>query len=156
MIEGKFLGHAVSEERVLVDPSKVEALLMWERPKTVIDVRSFLGLAGYYRRFIKGFSEIALPLTRLTIKNQPFIWDNRCEECFQELKVRLTSTPVLIIPNPQEPFVVYTDASLKGLGYFFMQLGRVVAYASRQLRTHEKNYPTHDLELAAIVIALKI
>lgn len=115
-----------------------------------------MGLDGYYRRFIKGFSHIALPLIRLTKKDQPFVWDSRCEESFQELKVRLKSTPVLVIPNPQEPFVVYTDASLKGLGCVLMQLGKVVAYASWQLRTHDKNYQTHDLEIAAIVFALKI
>ena len=95
-------------------------------------------------------------MTRLTRKNQSFEWNSTCEASFLELKNRLTSTPVLIIPNPKKNFVVYCDASKRGLGCVLMQEGRVVAYASRQLRSHEENYPTHDLELAAIVFALKI
>ena len=154
--EVKFLGHVVSKDGISVDPHKVEAVLGWEKPKTVMEVRSFLGLAGYYRRFIQGFSQLALPLTRLTRKNQPFVWDVDCEKSFLELKSRLTSTPVLVIPNSHKPFSIYSDASKKGLGCVLMQEGRVVAYASRQLRPHEENYPTHDLELAAVVFALKI
>ncbi|MCI12628.1 retrotransposon protein, partial [Trifolium medium] len=139
-----------------VDQSKVEAVLNWERPRNVSEVRSFLGLAGYYRRFILGFSEIALPLTRLTRKGAPFDWDTTCEWSFKTLKEKLTSAPVLVIPDPDRKFVVYCDASNKGLGCVLMQDGAVVAYASRQLKTHEENYPTHDLELAAIIFALKI
>jgi len=154
--EVKFLGHVISQEGVAVDPSKVEAVLAWERPSTVSEIRSFLGLAGYYRRFIQGFSQIAYPLTRLTRKGKSFEWDNNCERSFQELKHRLTSAPVLIIPDPQYVFITYTDASKKGLGCVLMQQGRVVAYASRQLKPHEENYPTHDLELAAVIFALKI
>ena len=93
MSEVKFLGHVVSRHGIAVDPHKVEAVLSWERPKTITEVRSFLGLAGYYRRFIQGFSQIALPLTRLTRKDQPFVWDARCEQSFQELKSRLTYSP---------------------------------------------------------------
>ena len=154
--EVKFLGHVISEEGVSVDPSKVEAVLNWKRPETVTEIRSFLGLAGYYRRFIQNFSRIAMPLTKLTRKNQPYVWDEKCERSFTELKERLTSAPVLIIPDPSETYVVYSDASKQGLGCVLMQQGRVVAYASRQLKSHELNYPTHDLELAAIVFALKI
>ncbi|XP_028802073.1 uncharacterized protein LOC114757247 [Neltuma alba] len=148
--EVKFLGHVIAQDGVAVDPSKVEAVLNWEQPKTVTEIRSFLGLAGYYRRFIKDFSRIAQPLTKLTRMNQQFVWDDKCEASFQELKRRSTSTPVLIIPDPTLPYVVYTDASKQGLGCVLMQQGRVVAYASRQLKSHEENYPTHDLELAAI------
>lgn len=115
-----------------------------------------MGLAGYYRRFIEGFSKLALPLTQLTCKGRAFVWDSRCEESFNELKKRLTTSPILTLPKPGEPFVVYCDASKMGLGGVLMQGGKVVAYASRQLRIHEKNYPTHDLELAAVVFALKI
>ena len=154
--EVKFLGHVISEKGVAVDPSKVEAIINWERPKTVTEIRSFLGLAGYYRRFIKGFSQIAMPLTRLTRKGQTLEWNEKCENSFQELKVRLTSSPILTIPDPTESFTIYSDASKKGLGCVLMQQGKVVAYASRQLRPHEENYPTHDLELAALVFALKI
>ena len=99
---------------------------------------------------------MALPLTQLTCKGKSFIWDIQCEESFNELKRRLTTAPILILPNPSESFVVYCDASLIGLGGVLMQEGKVVAYASRQLRVHEKNYPTHDLELAAVVFVLKI
>ncbi|XP_025639033.1 uncharacterized mitochondrial protein AtMg00860-like [Arachis hypogaea] len=101
---------------------------------TVTEVRSFLGLAGYYRRFIEGFSRIALPMTKLTRKEVPFVWTSECEESFQTLKQRLTSAPVLILLEPHEPFEVYYDASLKGLGCMLIQHRNVVAYASRQLR----------------------
>jgi len=139
-----------------VDPSKVEAVLNWERPKSVTEIRSFVGLAGFYRRFIEGFSRIAAPLTQLTRKDQPFAWTDKCEESFLKLKQKLTSAPVLVIPDTGKPFEVYCDASHQGLGCVLMQERRVVAYASRQLKNHEKNYPTHDLELAAVVFALKI
>ncbi|KAK2396042.1 hypothetical protein QL285_057716 [Trifolium repens] len=152
----KFLGHVISQGGVSVDPSKVEAVLNWERPRNVSEVRSFLGLAGYYRRFILGFSELALPLTRLTRKGAAFNWDTTCELSFSTLKEKLTSAPVLVIPDPSKKYVVYCDASHKGLGCVLMQEGAVVAYASRQLKPHEENYHTHDLELAAIIFALKI
>ncbi|GAU10637.1 hypothetical protein TSUD_418350, partial [Trifolium subterraneum] len=154
--EVKFLGHVISQGGVSVDPSKVEAVLNWERPRTVSEIRSFLGLVGYYRRFILGFSEIALPLTRLTRKGAAFDWDELCENSFNLLKQKLTSAPVLVIPDPDKKYVVYCDASNKGLGCVLMQDGAVVAYASRQLKPHEENYPTHDLELAAIIFALKV
>ena len=154
--EVKFLGHVVSSEGVAVDPSKVEAVLQWESPKSVTEVRSFVGLAGYYRRFISGFSQIARPLTNLTKKDRPFVWTEQCEAAFQELKTLLTTAPVLVLPDSSQPFEVYTDASLMGLGCVLMQNGKVIAYASRQLRPHEVNYPTHDLELCAVVFALKI
>jgi len=152
----KFLGHVISNKGVLVDPTKVEVILQWEPPKTMTEIRSFLGLAGYYRRFIEGFSKIATPLTQLTKKGQAFVWTEKCENSFQELKKRLTTSPVLALPDPTGHFVIFCDASKMGLGCVLMQDRRVVAYSSRQLRTHEKNYPTHDLELAAIVFALKI
>lgn len=151
----KFLGHVISKEGVMVDPSKVEAVLNWSPPKNVIEVRSFLGLAGYYWKFIKSFSQIASPLTHLTRKGNSFTWNQECEQSFEELKTRLTTTPVLTIPDSTREYQVFCDASLEGLGCVLMQEGKVVAYASRQLKPHEENYPTHDLELAAIVYALK-
>nr|KYP50735.1 Retrovirus-related Pol polyprotein from transposon 17.6 [Cajanus cajan] len=153
--EVRFLGHVISAEGIAVDPAKVEAVIQWERPMTATEIRSFLGLAGYYRRFIEGFSRIVMPLTQLTRKDQPFVWTDACEQSFQELKRRLTTSPVLVLPNTGEHFDVFCDASHQGLGCVLMQGGRVVAYASRQLKTHERNYPTHDLELAAVVFALK-
>ncbi|KAK2422360.1 hypothetical protein QL285_032900 [Trifolium repens] len=112
--EVSFLGHVISKGGIAVDPSKVDAVMKWGTPESVFEIRSFLGLAGYYRRFIEGFSRLALPLTRLTKKGQAFVWDNLCEKSFQELKRRLTSAPVLILPKPNEPFVMYCDASLMG------------------------------------------
>ncbi|PNX98730.1 retrotransposon protein, partial [Trifolium pratense] len=141
---------------VAVDPSEVEAVLNWERSKNISEVKSFLGLPGYYRRFIMRFSQIALPLTRLTRKETPFVWNEECEQSFQKLKEKLTKSPVLTIPDPTQKYEVYCDASKKGLGCVLMQQRKVVAYASRQLKSHEENYPTHDLELAAIVFGLKV
>ena len=154
--EVMFLGHVISKEGVSVDPAKVEAVLSWQQPKNARDIRSFLGLAGYYRRFIQDFSKIALPLTKLLKKEAKFLWDEKCEASFQLLKERLTSAPILTLPSGKGGFVIYTDASGSGLGAVLMQNGKVIAYASRQLKIHEKNYPTHDLELAAVVFALKI
>ena len=130
--------------------------MQWESPKSVFEIRCFFGLAGYYRRFIEVFSKLALPLMQLTWKGQAYVWDSMCEKSLQELKRRLTSVPVLILPNPKDSFVVYCDASKMGLGGMLMQNRQVVAYASRQLKVHEKNYPTHDLELTTVVFVLKI
>ncbi|KAL4030883.1 hypothetical protein IC575_009137 [Cucumis melo] len=151
-----FLGHVVSSEGVSVDPAKIEVVTNWPRPSTVSEIRSFLGLAGYYRRFAEDFSRIASPLTQLTRKGTPFVWSPACESSFQELKQKLVTAPVLTVPDGSESFVIYSDASKKGLGCVLMQQGKVVAYASRQMKSHEQNYPTHDLELAAVVFALKI
>jgi ribonuclease HI len=122
----------------------------------VSEIRSFLGLAGYYRRFIEGFSKIVKPLTTLLEKDREFKWTSACQARFEELKKRLTTTPVLVMPDLQKSFDIYYDASRQGLGCVHAQEGHVIAYASRQLRKHELNYPTHDLELAAVVHALKI
>ncbi|WVZ80154.1 LOW QUALITY PROTEIN: hypothetical protein U9M48_027653 [Paspalum notatum var. saurae] len=153
--EVSFLGHILSEKGPLI-PKKVESVLNWKQPESVTEIRSFLGLAGYYRRFIKDFSKTAKPMTSLTKKNAKYTWSPNCEEAFQSLKRSLTTAPVLAQPDVAKPFDVYCDASGNGLGCVLMQEGRVVAYASRQLRKHEANYPTHDLELAAVVHALKI
>ncbi|WVZ97533.1 hypothetical protein U9M48_043059 [Paspalum notatum var. saurae] len=136
-------------------PSKVEDVLNWKQPQTVTEIRSFLGLAGYYRCFIKDLSKIAKPMTALTQKNAKFTWSPKCEEAFGTLKKLLTLAPVLALPDITKPFDVYCDASSSGLGCVLMQEGRVIAYASCQLRKHEVNYPTHDLELLAVVYALK-
>ena len=151
-----FLGHVVSGHGISVDPKKIEAITNWEPPKTVTEVRSFLGMAGYYRRFVEGFSIIATPLTKLLRKNVPLQWNDQCQKSFDELKHRLTTAPILTIPTGSGGFVIYSDASHQGLGCVLMQNGKVIAYASRQLRPHELNYPVHDLELAAVVFALKI
>lgn len=151
-----FLGHVILKDGVAVDPRKIEAVTNWERPSNVNEIRSFLGFAGYYRRFVESFSKLSRPLTALTKKNAHFIWSDECEECFQELKQRLVSAPVLTLPKESEKFVIFSDASLQGLGCVLMKQGKVIAYASRQLKDHERNYPMHDLKLAANVYALKI
>ena len=153
MDEVQFLGHVIYAQGIAVDPSKVDAMVKWESPKSATEIRSFVGLVGYYRRFIEGFSKIVAPLTR---KEQLFTWTDKCEESFQELKRRLTSAPILVILDVGKPFEVYCVASHLGLGCVLMQERKAVAYASRQLKVHERNYPTHDLKLAAIVFASKI
>jgi hypothetical protein len=154
--EVPFLGHILSENGVSVDPSKVQEVMNWKAPTTVPEIRSFLGLAGYYRRFIPDFSKIAKPMTSLLQKDHKFVWTEECEAAFHTLRKLLTTAPVLAQPDIEKPFDVFCDASKTGLGCVLMQERRVIAYASRQLRKHEVNYPTHDLELAAVVHALKI
>ncbi|KAJ9543842.1 LOW QUALITY PROTEIN: hypothetical protein OSB04_023549 [Centaurea solstitialis] len=154
--EVHFLGQVVNKEGIQVDPAKIEAIKKWEAPKTPTEIRQFLGMAGYYRRFIANFSKIAQPLTALTQKDKKFIWGEKQEEAFQVLKHKLCNAPILALPEETDNFVVYCDASHQGLGCVLMQNEKVIAYASRQLKVHEKNYTTHDLELGAVVFALKI
>ncbi|KAJ9552748.1 hypothetical protein OSB04_016793 [Centaurea solstitialis] len=154
--EVQFLGHVVSRDGIKVDPAKIEAMMSWKSPTNPSEIRSFLGLAGYYRRFIQDFSKIASALTVLTKKNAKFLWTEKQEEAFQTLKKKLCQAPILSLPDGSEDFVVYSDASKMGLGCVLMQRGKVISYASRQLKDHERNYPVHDLELAAVVFALKL
>jgi hypothetical protein len=140
----------------LIDPSKVRDVLNWKPPTNVSEIRIFLRLADYYRRFIQDFSKLAKPLTRLLEKGKVFKWTHDCQVSFEELKKCLTTAPVLVLPNLSKKFDIYCDASRRGLGCVLMQDGQVVSYASHQLRKHEENYPTHDPELVAVVHALKI
>jgi hypothetical protein len=150
-----FLGHIINQDGLAVDPKKVADILNWKAPKDVRGIKSFIRMAGYYRRFIEGFSKISRPMIALLAKKVEFKWTQKCQEAFEELKEKLTTTPVLVLPDVHKPFSVYCDASYTGLGCVLMQEGRVVAYSSRQLKIHERNYPTHDLELATVVHALK-
>ena len=152
----KFLGHVVSGGGIPIDPSKVEPVMSWERSMTVMEIRSFLRLAGYYLRFIEGFSQLAIPLTKLTRKNTPFIWTPKCEKSFLDLKHKRTSTSVLVLPDPKRAFEVFCDTLGRCLGCVLMQNRNVVVYTSKQLKTHEVNYPTHDLELVVVVLTLKV
>ncbi|GJT46359.1 putative reverse transcriptase domain-containing protein [Tanacetum coccineum] len=154
--EVQFLGHVVNRDGIHVDPSKVESVKNWMTPESPTESHSFLGLAGYYRRFIENFSKIAKPLTLLTQKNKAYVWRDKQDEAFQILKEKLCNAPVLALLDGPDDFVVYCDASKQGFGCVLMQRGKVIAYASRQLKKHEKNYTTHDLELGAVVFALKI
>ena len=127
----RFLGHVVSASKVSVDPKKVEIVMSWEGPKSVFEIRSFLGLAGYSRRLIEDFSLLSTPMTRLTRKEVKFEWNDLCERAFHELKRRLTSTIVLVVSERGQRYMVYCDASKDGLGCVLMLFGRVVAYGSR-------------------------
>jgi hypothetical protein len=154
--EVPFLGHMISKGGISVDPAKVKEIVGWKIPSLVTEVRSLLGLAGYYRRFIEGFSKIAKPMTSLLDKGKEFKWTHECQESFNQLRFKLMSPPILIMPDLQKGFDIYCDACRQGLGCVLMQEGHVITYASRQLRKHELNYPTHDLELVAVVHALKM
>ena len=134
--EVSFLGHIVSKEGIKVDPSKVEVILEWKPPRNVTEVCSFLGLAGYYKRFVKGFSMTAASMTRLLQKNVRFEWSEKCKASFEKLKAFLTEAPVLTQPTYCKEYVIFSDASLNGLGCVLMQEGKVVSYTSRQLKPH--------------------
>jgi hypothetical protein len=151
-----FLGHVISNGGISMDPSKVQDVLSWNVPRSVGDIRSFLRLAGHYRRFIEGFSKISKPMTEFLEKDKKFKWTSTCKASFQELKKRLTTTLILLMLDMEKLLSIYCDASGQGLGCVLMQDGHVVAYASRQLRKDEAHYPTHDLELAAVIHTLKI
>ncbi|KAL4037930.1 hypothetical protein IC575_001532 [Cucumis melo] len=132
-----FLGHVVSKAGVSVDPAKIEAVTGWARPSTVSEVRSFLGLAGYYRRFVENFSRIATPLTQLTRKGAPFVWSKACGDSFQNLKQKLVTAPVLTVPDGSGSFVIYSDASKKGLGCVLMRQVRW-SLMRPSLKSHER------------------
>ncbi|GJV57693.1 hypothetical protein Tco_1458698 [Tanacetum coccineum] len=151
----QFLGHVIDSQGIHVDPAKIKAVKDWASPTTPTEIRQFLGLAGYYQRFIEGFSKIAKPLTELTQKNKKYIWGEDQESAFQLLKQKLCEAPSLALPKGKDDFVIYCDASLQGLGAVFMQREKVIAYASRQLKPYEENYTTHDLKLGAVVFAFK-
>ena len=140
MKEVRFLRHVISGEGIAVDPTKVDSGTKWLAPTSLGEIRSFLGLAGYYRRFIGNFSKIAKPMTELLKKDTKFKWSEECEASFPELKKSLVTATVLILLDIRKDFQVYCDASRQGLGGVLMQDRRVVSYASRQLRAHELNY----------------
>lgn len=150
-----FLGHIISKNGITLDLTKVEIVAKWKQPEKLTKVRILLGLIGYYRQFIQNFSRIAGPLIELTKKHGKFVWDAKCETSFQKLKRWLTTAPVLTLPNEKKSFMVYTDASREELRCILMQNGNVIAYTPRKLKSYEQNYPTHDLELAVVVFALK-
>jgi hypothetical protein len=151
-----YLGHIISKEGIVVDLENIEAIKGWPTPRNVLEVRYFMGLAGYYQTFIKGFSNISHPITSLQKKGIKFEWTKEYEENFNLIKELLTSAPTLNIVDPNESFVICTDACKEGLGGFLTQNGYVISYESRKLKEHERNYATHDLELASIVHALNM
>jgi hypothetical protein len=138
-----------------VDSGKVKEVLEWKPPTSVSEVRSFLGLVGYYRRFILIFSKIAKPITKLLKKGNKYVRSEACDKTFKDLKKLLTTSPMLAQSDTTKPFDVYCDTSGTGLGGVLMQEGRVISYSSRKLRCHEEHYPTHGLKLVAVVMALR-
>ncbi|GJS52661.1 putative reverse transcriptase domain-containing protein [Tanacetum coccineum] len=151
----QFLGHVIDRQGIHVDPAKIESIKDWASSKIPTEIHQFLGHARYYQRFIEGFSKIAKPMTKLTQKKVAFEWGDKQEVAFQTLKNKLCSAPILALPQGAENLIVYCDASHKGLVAVLMQSKKVIAYASRQLKIHEKNYTTHDLELGAVIEAQK-
>ncbi|GJW84140.1 putative reverse transcriptase domain-containing protein [Tanacetum coccineum] len=147
--EVQFLRHVVNNNGIHVEPSKIESVKNWKTPESPTEIHSFLGLAGYYRRFIENFSKIAKPLTLLTQNNKKYEWGDKQEEAFHILNEKLCNAPVLALPGGPDDFMVYCDALNQGFGCVLMQRGKVIAYAFRQLKVHKKNYTTHDLELGA-------
>ncbi|GFW23820.1 retrovirus-related Pol polyprotein from transposon 297 [Trichonephila clavipes] len=157
--EVNYLGHIISAEGVRTDPEKVSAVKNWKRPENLLELRSFLGLCTYYRKFVKGFSNIARPLHKLTESKQKFQWTKECEDSFLQLKEALTSSPILIYPQPDKPFILDTDASNESVGAVLSQeidgQERVVAYWSKCLSKPERNYCVTRKELLAIVKAIE-
>jgi hypothetical protein len=139
-----------------VDPEKVKAIMEWPVLKNAHEVRRFMGLAGYYWRFVEGLSKITIPITTLQHKGVTYEWTEECGSAFIELKGLLTSAPILRVMDMEKDFIVYMDASKQGLGAMLMQDGGVIAYVSRKLKKHEELYVSHDLELAVVMLALKI
>lgn len=152
--EVQFLGHVIDSKGLHVDPAKIEAIEKWATLVNATEMHQFLGLASYCRRFIEGFSKIAKSLTTLTKKDNKYEWGKNEEEAFQILKQKLCSALILALPDGMEDFVVYFDASYQGLGVVLMQRSKVITYVSRQLKTYEEKYTTHDIELVAVVFAL--
>ncbi|KAI4898201.1 hypothetical protein NFI96_005256 [Prochilodus magdalenae] len=155
----QYLGHVISAEGVKADPNKVQAIREWPVPKNQTEVRSFVGLASYYRRFVKGFAEIASPLHQLTEKGRRFKWSEACQKAFECLKASLMSVPVLAYPDPDKMFILDTDASDAGIGAVLSQgepgFERVIAYASRALTKQERKYATTKKELLSVVTFTK-
>ena len=163
-----YLGHIVSEEGISTDPKKVEAVLHWPIPKTVYDVRAILGFVGFYRRFVKGFSKVALPLRKFLIglesqgkkaaKHTPVDWGKEEQNAFVTLKSLCCKAPILAYPNYKLPFILHTDSSLEGLGAVLYQVQkgvkRVIVYASRSVNKTEMNYPVHKLEFLALKLTI--
>nr|GEW38101.1 putative reverse transcriptase domain-containing protein [Tanacetum cinerariifolium] len=136
----QFLGHLIDSQGIHVDHEKIESIKDWASFKTAMEIRQFLGLAGYYRRFIEGFLKITKSMTKLTQKKVMFDWGDKQEAAFQIINQKLCSAPILALPEGSEDFVVYCDALIKGLGSVLMQTKKVIAYGLRQLKVHEKNY----------------
>jgi hypothetical protein len=150
------LWHVIFGEGIVMDPMKVEAILEWHMSMNVPEVRSFIVLAGYYRLFVEGSSKIENSIMELEKKKKKFFWTQKCTKSFRRIKELFKTTQILKVPGMDEGFLVCTDTSKEGLDRVLMQDGRVVSFISRKLRKHEENYVMHDLELLAIMYALRV
>ena len=149
-----YLGHVISKNGVATDPTKVQDILNWPTPQSVRDVRGFLGLAGYYRKFVQNFGLLSKPLTNLLKKGELFVWTSIHDEAFLLLKKALSSTPVLALPDFTKTFVIETDASDKGIGVVLLQDGHPLAYVSRALGPKNQMLSTYEKECLAILLAV--
>ena len=150
-----YLGHMLSREGIEVDPAKISCIAEWPIPKNVHELRSFLGLANYFRRFVPAYSVRAAPMTKLTGKNTPWNWSSQCQDAFTGLKADLTNSPVLAYPDITKHFEVVIDACCEGIGAVLIQEGQPVAYLSRKLQGAELNYTTTEQELLASITAMR-
>ena len=151
----RYLGHVILEKGVATNPDKVQAVLKWPVPRSVKELRSFLGLAGYYRRFVKHFGIISKPLTDLLRKGAVYVWTDSQDQAFLALKQALTTAPVLALPDFSRPFVVETDASGTGIGAILMQGGHPLAFLSKVLGPRLQGLSTYEKEYMAILLALE-
>jgi hypothetical protein len=152
--ELKYLGHVISRDGVATNSSKTEAMLSWKQPMNVIELRGFLGLTGYYRKFVKDYGIMARPLTRLLQKQQVFQWSEDAQVAFQELKQDMASTPILAPPKFDLPFTVETDASDVGLRAVLMLQGRPIAFLSKALGEKNKHISIYEKEFLALIMAV--
>jgi hypothetical protein len=141
----QYLGHVISAEGLYIDPEKTKSIMEWLVPKDVADIKSFMGIIGYYRQFIEGFSKIAYPITSLQKKGTRFNWSEKCQDSFNKLKELLTTTPILKVADPDKDFTICVDASKEGIGGVLTQEGHIICFESQKLKEHECNYITHDL-----------